>query len=212
MYNPMFFDQARPLDKVEAREVATNGALSDRRDSFERSKKSSRDNNRGQKNKYRFSPYRGPNYGLLSSLSKSPKEILSTKKAGRRFEPPSKMFGSKRARDMFKYCHFHEDYGYTTNDCRHLRTQIQEAVNSGQLSHLVKEIKRKEQSHPTPHEEKVKRIKASHPLKHPHLCSKGEFPVGNSYPRTATNGPRRTHGNNAPHREASNLKPTGMGG
>ncbi|GJZ67870.1 reverse transcriptase domain-containing protein [Tanacetum coccineum] len=52
------------------------------------------------------------------------------------------MFGSKRSRDMSKYYHFHEDYGHDTNDCRHLRTQIQEAVNSGQLSHLVKGIKK----------------------------------------------------------------------
>ncbi|GKB55307.1 hypothetical protein Tco_0906060 [Tanacetum coccineum] len=128
--------------QVEAREVATNGALNDRRDSFKRSKKSSWDNNRGQKNKDRFSPYRGPNHGLLPSLSKSPKEILATEKDARSFEPPPKMFGSKRSRDMSKYCHFHEDYGHDTNDCRHLKTQIQEAVNSGQLSHLVKGIKK----------------------------------------------------------------------
>nr|GEW01915.1 hypothetical protein [Tanacetum cinerariifolium] len=55
---------------VEAREVATNGASRDQRDSFERSKKSFKDNNRGQKNKDRFSPYRGPNHSLLPSLSK----------------------------------------------------------------------------------------------------------------------------------------------
>ncbi|GKE17770.1 reverse transcriptase domain-containing protein [Tanacetum coccineum] len=127
---------------ISAREVATNGTLNNRRDSFERSKKSSWDNNRGRKNKDRFSPYRGPNHGLLPSLSKSPKEILATEKAARSFEPPPKMFGSKRSRDMSKYCHFHEDYGHDTNDCRYLRTQIQEAVNSGQLLHLVKGIKK----------------------------------------------------------------------
>ncbi|GKC08123.1 hypothetical protein Tco_0999733 [Tanacetum coccineum] len=82
---------------VEAREVATNGASNDRRDSFEWSKKSSWDNNRGQKNKDRFSPYWVPNHGLLPSLSKSPKEILATKKAARSFEPPPKMFGSKQS-------------------------------------------------------------------------------------------------------------------
>nr|GEU46558.1 reverse transcriptase domain-containing protein [Tanacetum cinerariifolium] len=76
---------------VEAREVATNGASSNRRDSFEMSKKSSWDNNRGQKNKDKFFSYRGPNHGLLPSLSKSPKEILTTEKAARSFEPPSKM-------------------------------------------------------------------------------------------------------------------------
>ncbi|GJR42248.1 reverse transcriptase domain-containing protein [Tanacetum coccineum] len=127
---------------VEAREVATNGASSDRRDNFKRSKKSSWDNNRGQKNKDRFSPYRGPNHGLLPSLSKSPKEILATEKAARSFEPPPKIFRSKRSRDMSKYCHFHKDYGHDTNDCRHLKTQIQKAVNSGQLLHLVKGIKK----------------------------------------------------------------------
>ncbi|GJU15800.1 hypothetical protein Tco_1143766 [Tanacetum coccineum] len=116
---------------VEAREVATNGASSDQRDSFERSKKSSWDNNRGQKNKDRFSPYRGPNHGLLPRLSKSPKEVLAMEKAARSFEPPSKMFGSKRLRDMSKYCHFHEDYRHDTNDCRHLKTHIQEAAKSG---------------------------------------------------------------------------------
>ncbi|GKD68067.1 hypothetical protein Tco_1322157, partial [Tanacetum coccineum] len=82
--------------------VATNGASSNRRDSFERSKKSSWDNNRGQKNKDRFSPYQGPNHGLLPSLSKCPKEILATEKAARSFEPPPKIFGSKRSRDMSK--------------------------------------------------------------------------------------------------------------
>ncbi|GJX57698.1 hypothetical protein Tco_0287595 [Tanacetum coccineum] len=63
--------------------------------------------------------YQGPNHGLFPSLSKSPKEILATEKAARSFEPPPKMFRS-----------------------RHLRTQIQEAMNSGQLLHLVKVMQR----------------------------------------------------------------------
>ncbi|GJV75460.1 reverse transcriptase domain-containing protein [Tanacetum coccineum] len=48
---------------VEAREVATNGALNDRRDNFKRK---------------------------LPSLSKSPKEILATEKAARSLEPPQR--------------------------------------------------------------------------------------------------------------------------
>ncbi|GJV95220.1 reverse transcriptase domain-containing protein [Tanacetum coccineum] len=94
---------------VEAREVATNGASSDQRDSFE-------------------------------SLSKSPKEILATEKAARSFEPPSKMFGNSRG-------------------CK-LRTTF---------APREKDKKGKNKSHPTPDEEKVKRIKAPHPLKHPYL-------------------------------------------
>ncbi|GKB16138.1 reverse transcriptase domain-containing protein [Tanacetum coccineum] len=154
---------------VEAREVATNGVSSDRRDSFERPKKSSWDNNRGQKNKDRFSPYRGPNHGLLSNLSKSPREILATERAAKSFEPPPKMFGSKRSRDTSKYCHFHEDYGHDTNDCRHLKVQIQEAINSGQLSHLVKGIKKeKAKSTDTPRGE-GKKDKSIAPVEAPIL-------------------------------------------
>ncbi|GJR22079.1 hypothetical protein Tco_0970606 [Tanacetum coccineum] len=43
---------------------------------------------------------------------------------------------------MSKYFHFHEDHGHDTNDCHQLRNQIEEAVKSGQLSHLVKGIKK----------------------------------------------------------------------
>ncbi|GJQ97636.1 reverse transcriptase domain-containing protein [Tanacetum coccineum] len=101
---------------IEVREVATNGTPNDRRENFERSKKSSWDNNREQKDRDRFSPYRGPNHGLLFNLYKSPREILATEKATRSFEQPPRMFGSRRSRDMSKYFHFHEDFGHDTND------------------------------------------------------------------------------------------------
>nr|GEX04736.1 integrase, catalytic region, zinc finger, CCHC-type, peptidase aspartic, catalytic [Tanacetum cinerariifolium] len=127
---------------IEAREVATNGAPNDRRENFERSRKSSWDNNKGQKGRDRFSLYRGPNHGLLSSLSKSQTEILTTKKVARSFKQPPRMFGSRRLQDMSKYCHFHKDHGHDTNDCRKLRKQIKEAMKSGKLSHLLKGIKK----------------------------------------------------------------------
>ncbi|GJY82337.1 putative nucleotidyltransferase, ribonuclease H [Tanacetum coccineum] len=60
----------------------------------------------------------------------------------RSFEQPPRMLGSKRSRDMSKYCYFHEDHGHDTNDFRQLRSQIKEAVKSGQLSHLLKGIKK----------------------------------------------------------------------
>ncbi|GKA06850.1 reverse transcriptase domain-containing protein [Tanacetum coccineum] len=122
---------------------------------------------RGQKNKDRFSPYWGPNHGLLPS--KSPKEILVTEKATRSFEPPLKMFGSKRSRDMSKYCHLHEDYGHDTNDCRHLRTLIQEAVNSGQLSHLVKGIKKERTKSSDPPRGEIRKDKGKAPAETPIL-------------------------------------------
>nr|GEZ09407.1 hypothetical protein [Tanacetum cinerariifolium] len=57
---------------IEAREVATNGASNDRRESSERFKKTSWDNNKGHRSRDKLSPYRGSNHGFLSNLSKSP--------------------------------------------------------------------------------------------------------------------------------------------
>ncbi|GKB47224.1 hypothetical protein Tco_0897977, partial [Tanacetum coccineum] len=165
---------------VEAKKVATNGASRDQRDSFEGSKKSSWDNNRGHKNKDRFSPYRGPNHGFLSSLSKSPKEILATEKAARYFEPPLKIFESKRSRDMSKYCHFHEDYVHDTNDCRHLKTHIQEAVKSRQPLHIVKGIKKERtKSSDTPRGEN-KKEKGTTPAESPMLMENREAHIAKS--------------------------------
>ncbi|GKF66585.1 hypothetical protein Tco_0193102, partial [Tanacetum coccineum] len=128
---------------IEAREVATNGTSNDHREGFNRFKKnSSWDNNKGKKNIDRFSPYSGSNHRLLSNLSKSPREILATKKGAKSFEQPPRMIGSRRSCDMTKYCHFHEDHGHDTNDCLELRHQIEEVVKSRQLAHLVKGIKK----------------------------------------------------------------------
>ncbi|GJV84243.1 hypothetical protein Tco_1524141, partial [Tanacetum coccineum] len=147
---------------------------------FERSKKSSWDNNIGQKNKDRFSPYRGPNHGLLPNLSKSPKEILATKKAARSFEPPPKMFESKRSRDTSKYCHFYKNYGHDTNDCRHLRTQIQEAINSGQLSHLMKGIKKERTKSSDAPRGESKKDKGTEPAEAPILMVSRESYIAKS--------------------------------
>ncbi|GKG13605.1 hypothetical protein Tco_0350565 [Tanacetum coccineum] len=44
-------------------------------------------------------------------------------------------------RNKNKFYEFHGDKGHNKNECIHLRKQIEEVVKSGQLSHLVKEIK-----------------------------------------------------------------------
>ncbi|GJY79788.1 hypothetical protein Tco_0485589 [Tanacetum coccineum] len=66
----------------------------------------------------------------------SPREILAAEKVAKAFEQPPRMVGSRRSRDMSKYCHFHEDHKHETNQCRELRHQIEEDVKSGQLAHL----------------------------------------------------------------------------
>ncbi|GJZ93817.1 hypothetical protein Tco_0666020 [Tanacetum coccineum] len=98
------------------------------------------------------------------------------------------MTGPTKNRNKNKFYEFYEDKGHSTDECIHLRRQIEEAVKSGQLSHLVKEIKqggrRGEQAKAakkgeTPNKEKATAIfrvqpcesrGTSHP---PHVCGRG---------------------------------------
>ncbi|GJY69036.1 reverse transcriptase domain-containing protein [Tanacetum coccineum] len=51
------------------------------------------------------------------------------------------MVGTPKKRNMNKFCDYHQDWGHNTNDCYHRKKQIKEAVASGRLAHLVKEIR-----------------------------------------------------------------------
>ncbi|GJW24891.1 hypothetical protein Tco_0038702 [Tanacetum coccineum] len=110
-----------PMEKtytwIKAKEVATNGAPNDHKEGVQQVQ-------------------------LLGNLTKSPRKILATDNAAKAFEQPPCMVGNKRSRDMSKYCHFHEDHGHKTNQCRELRHQIEEVVKSRQLAHIVKGIKK----------------------------------------------------------------------
>ncbi|GKA77248.1 hypothetical protein Tco_0783709 [Tanacetum coccineum] len=44
--------------------------------------------------------------------------------------------------NLNKFCDYHGDRGNNANDCYHMKKQIEEAVASGKLAHLVKDIRR----------------------------------------------------------------------
>ncbi|GJV30815.1 reverse transcriptase domain-containing protein [Tanacetum coccineum] len=56
------------------------------------------------------------------------------------FTKPPRMLS--KARDTSKYCEFRQDYCHDTNTYRELKNQIEKAVKSGKLAHLIKGIRK----------------------------------------------------------------------
>ncbi|GJW79548.1 reverse transcriptase domain-containing protein [Tanacetum coccineum] len=75
----------------------------------------------------------------FTPLTRTPKEILAMDNVN--FPPPPSMVGTPKKQNMNKFCDYHQDRGHNTNDCYHLKKQIEEAVASGRLAHLVKDIR-----------------------------------------------------------------------
>ncbi|GJR12087.1 reverse transcriptase domain-containing protein [Tanacetum coccineum] len=57
------------------------------------------------------------------------------------FPPPPLMVRTPEKRNMNKFCDYHQDRGHNTNESYHLKKQIEEAVDSRRLAHLVKDIR-----------------------------------------------------------------------
>ncbi|GJR77370.1 reverse transcriptase domain-containing protein [Tanacetum coccineum] len=72
-------------------------------------------------------------------LTKTPKEILAFDKG--KFKPPPPMTTPVEKRNASKFCEFHGKVGHTTDECMHLKRQIEEMLKAGKLSHLIKELK-----------------------------------------------------------------------
>nr|GEZ39697.1 hypothetical protein [Tanacetum cinerariifolium] len=70
---------------------------------------------------------------------KTPKEILALDKG--KFKPPPSMTTPVVKRNASKLYEFHGEVGHTTDECMHLKWQIEEMLKAGKLSHLIKELK-----------------------------------------------------------------------
>ncbi|GKG44399.1 hypothetical protein Tco_0485837, partial [Tanacetum coccineum] len=82
--------------------------------------------------KYTFTP-----------IFKTPKEILAMESVS--FPEPPPLIRTPEKQNLNKFCDYHEDKGHNTNDYYQLKKQIDEAVASGKLAHLVKDIRRNNQ-------------------------------------------------------------------
>ena len=53
------------------------------------------------------------------------------------FKWPNKMAGDPANRNQNMYCHYHQDHGHTTEDCRNLWDHLEQLVREGRLKHLL---------------------------------------------------------------------------
>ncbi|GKF18173.1 hypothetical protein Tco_0063091 [Tanacetum coccineum] len=74
-------------------------------------------------------------------LTKTPKEILALDKG--KFKPPPPMTTPVEKRNASKFCEFHGEVGHTTDECIHLKRQIEEMLKTRKLSYLIKELKQR---------------------------------------------------------------------
>ncbi|GJX71901.1 reverse transcriptase domain-containing protein [Tanacetum coccineum] len=72
-------------------------------------------------------------------LTKSPKEILTLDKG--KFKTPPPMTTPVEKRNNNKFCEFHGEVGNNTDECMHLKRQIEIMIKAGKLTHLIKELK-----------------------------------------------------------------------
>nr|GEW64035.1 reverse transcriptase domain-containing protein [Tanacetum cinerariifolium] len=75
----------------------------------------------------------------FTPLTRTLKEILAAEAS--KFQPPPPMVTPVEKRSSNKFCDFHNDKGYSTDECMQLKKQVEELVRAGKLSHLIKEIK-----------------------------------------------------------------------
>ena len=53
------------------------------------------------------------------------------------FKLPNKMAGDPMNCNKNMYCHYHQDHGHTTEDCRNLWDHLEQLVRDGRLKHLL---------------------------------------------------------------------------
>nr|GEX40208.1 reverse transcriptase domain-containing protein [Tanacetum cinerariifolium] len=80
-------------------------------------------------------------FGFMHGVNnpETPKEILATEAS--KFQPPPPMVTLVEKRSSNKFCDFYNDIGHSIDECMQLKKQIEELVQAGKLSHLIKEIK-----------------------------------------------------------------------
>ena len=78
----------------------------------------------------------------INSLSKTPAEILTSEHQLNLPRPPP-LIGTPRKENLDRFCEYHGEKGHYTDDCYQLKKQLETALESGKLNHLIREVKNK---------------------------------------------------------------------
>ncbi|GJU57083.1 reverse transcriptase domain-containing protein [Tanacetum coccineum] len=78
----------------------------------------------------------------LESLVKRPKKILATE-LQLLLPPPPLLVGKPKRENLDRYCDYHGENEHYTNDCFQLKRQLEIALESGKLNHLVKDVRQR---------------------------------------------------------------------
>ncbi|GJZ53482.1 hypothetical protein Tco_0608367 [Tanacetum coccineum] len=81
----------------------------------------------------------------LESLVKRPKEILATE-LQLQLPPPPPLVGTQRKENLDRYYDYHGEKGHYTNNCLQSKRQLEVALESGKLNHLVKDVRQREET------------------------------------------------------------------
>ncbi|GJT05335.1 hypothetical protein Tco_0839797 [Tanacetum coccineum] len=106
------------------------------------------DHRKGRDNRAPYPPLRGESPAqiilvlTLEPLTKPPKEILATE-TQLHLPPPRPMANPFRGGNIDRYCNYHQEKWHYTNDCMQLKKQLEMALESGKLDHLVKDVRQR---------------------------------------------------------------------
>ncbi|XP_030936062.1 uncharacterized protein LOC115961173 [Quercus lobata] len=78
------------------------------------------------------------NMQAVNAVFREPvQQVLEKLKNEHFFKWPSKMAGDSSKSNQNLYCHYHQDHGHTTEDCRNLWNHLDQLVREGKLRHLL---------------------------------------------------------------------------
>ncbi|GKF79096.1 hypothetical protein Tco_0234664 [Tanacetum coccineum] len=78
----------------------------------------------------------------LDSLSSTPQEILATEHQ-LNLPQPTPLVWVLSKENLNRYCDYHNEKGHSTNYCFHLKRQLEIALESRKLNHLVKDVRQR---------------------------------------------------------------------